>query len=77
MKKYKILRNIFIILALILSHMMCIDTAYNYASMLCAIQHRGFSAPASTAFFFAIPHGIGIIICLILTFVFNKKYHCK
>lgn len=73
MMKYKILRNIFIILALILSHIMCIDTAYNYASMLCAIQHRGFSAPASTAFLFSIPHAIGIIICIILALVFNKK----
>lgn len=73
MMKYKILRNIFIILALILSHIMCIDTAYNYASMLCAIQHRGFSAPASTAFLFSIPPAIGIIICIILALVFNKK----
>ena len=73
MMKYKILRNIFIILALILSHIMCIDTAYNYASMLCAIQHRGFSAPAGTAFLFSIPHAIAIMICIILALVFNKK----
>ncbi len=73
MKKYKILRNVFVILALILSHTMCAEVAFNYSSLLCAIAHKGFSAPADIAFLFAIPYGVGIILCVFLAFLFNKK----
>ena len=64
---------IFIILALILSHAMCIVVASNYTSMLCGIEHQGFSAPASTAFLYAIPFIIGIIICIVLAYVFYRR----
>ena len=74
MKRFKILRNIFILLALLLSHLACIDVSYNYATMLCGIEHMGFSAPADTAFIFTIPYVVGIIMCIILAFVFAKKY---
>ena len=73
MNKFRILRNIFTVITLILSHAMCIDVAFNYASILCAIQHKGFSAPADIAFLFAIPYAVGILICIILALVFNKK----
>lgn len=73
MRKFKILRNIFIALSFVLSHTMCANVAFNYASLLCAIEHKGFSAPANTAFIFAIPQAIGVIICLVLALVFNKK----
>lgn len=65
--------RIFIVLALILSHIMCIVVASNYASMLCGIEHQGFSAPASTAFLYAIPFAVGIIICIALTFVLKRR----
>ena len=73
MKKFKILRNIFTALALVLSHFTCIVVGFSYASLLCAIQHKGFSAPANTAFFLAIPYYIGIVICIILALFFNNK----
>ena len=73
MKKFKVLRNIFMILALVLSHWTCIMVAFNYASMPCMIEHGGFSAPADTAFLFAIPNYVGIAICVVLALVFNKK----
>ncbi len=73
MKKFKILRNVFATLAFVLSHAMCIDVALNYASMLCAIEHKGFSAPADTAFLFAIPYVVAILLCLGLAWVCNKK----
>lgn len=74
MKKFKILRNIFIALALILSHAMCVETSFNYARLICAIEHKGFSAPANIALLLGIPpYGIAIIICLVLVLVFNKK----
>lgn len=75
MKKYKILRNIFTVVALVLSHWTCIVVAFNYANMLCGIEHGGFSAPANTAFILAIPYYIAIVVCVILALVFNKKAH--
>ena len=75
MKKFKILRNIFTVIALVLSHWTCIVVASNYANMLCGIEHKGFSAPANTAFYVAVPYYIGILICVVLAFIFNKKSH--
>ncbi|MBQ9997498.1 MAG: hypothetical protein IJP19_00605 [Clostridia bacterium] len=73
MRKFKVLRNIFVVLTLVLSHLTCIVVAFNYAGMLCGIEHKGFSAPANTAFYLAIPYYALIIICAVLTYVFNKK----
>ena len=73
MRKLKILRNIFAVLALVLSHWTCIVVAFNYASMLCGIEHKGFSAPANTAFYLAIPYYIGIAISVVLALIFHKK----
>ena len=73
MKKFKILRNIFTVIALVLTHWTCIVVAFNYAGMLCGIEHKGFSAPANTAFYLAIPYYVGIVICAVLALVFNKK----
>lgn len=69
----KKLQYLFTILALVLSHIMCIVTAYNYSAMLCAIEHAGASAPASTALLTAIPYAAGILICGILAFIFRRK----
>lgn len=66
--------RIFIILALLLSHIMCIVVASNYTSMLCGIEHQGFSAPASTAFFYAVPFIIGIVICIAFAYILNRRF---
>ena len=50
-----------------------IVVAFNYAGMLCGIEHKGFSTPANTAFYLAIPYYAGIAICVVLALVFNKK----
>jgi len=73
MRKFKILRNIFTVLALILSHWTCIKLAFSYAGMLCGIEHKGFSAPADVVFYLAVPDYIGIAVCVILALLFNKK----
>ena len=77
MKKFRILRNVFVIIMLILSHLMCTQIAFNYATMLCGIEHKGFSAPANISFIIAVPYGIAIIICLVFVFVFNNKLCSK
>ena len=69
----KKLSNLFIVLAIALSNIMCIVVAYNYRDMLCGIKHAGYSAPANTAFLYAIPFVVGIIVCAILAIRFRKK----
>ena len=69
----KKLSRVFIILAFILSHIMCIVVAYNYSYMLCQIEHAGNSAPASISFLYVIPFAFLIGVCVILSLVFNKK----
>ena len=59
--------------ALLLSHAMCAFVAANYVNMTWEIQYGGYSAPASTACFLAIPYGIAIVACLALAFYFRRK----
>lgn len=73
----KKLRNLCVILALVLSHAMCAAVASIYRGMLCGIEHLGFSAPASVAFLYAIPFGMGILLCLILAYLFHRKIKSK
>ena len=69
----KNLSTLFTIIALLLSHVMCIVLAYNYRDALCAIDHAGFSAPASIVFILAVPFAIGIVVCALLAIKFRKK----
>jgi len=73
MKKYKYLSYIFMILAILLSNVMCATVAYNYCNMQWGIQYCGYSAPASAAFLLIIPYAVGIAICVILAWVFYKR----
>ena len=65
--------KLFIILAVILSNIMCAVVAYNFCDMQWGIKYAGYSAPANTAFLYAIPYGIGIIVCIIIAVVLKKK----
>ena len=69
----KKLSYLFAAIAVVLSDIMCIVVAYNYHSMLCAIEHAGFSAPADIAFLYAIPFVIAIAVCIVLVIKFGKK----
>ena len=63
----------FLAIAIILSDIMCVVVAYNYCDMIWGIKYAGYSAPAHTAFFLAIPFVIGIVICIALAVLFRKK----
>lgn len=63
----------FVLLAILLSNVMCAVVAYNYCKLTFGAQYAGYSAPASTAFLLAIPYLAGIVICIILAFVFHRK----
>ena len=73
MKKMKIISAIFWVISALLTNAMFANVAYNYSSMVCGIEYKGFSAPASAAFLVGIPYLIGIIICAVLAIVFQKK----
>ncbi|WP_033121632.1 hypothetical protein [Oscillibacter sp. ER4] len=60
-------------LAILLSDVMCAVVAFNYGKMLWGTKNAGYSAPASTAFLWAIPFLIGIIVCIIIALVAKKK----
>lgn len=69
----KKISNIFILLAIILSDVMCAVVAYSYATMEWGIKYAGYSAPAWVAFVYVIPYGIGIAVCVIIAAVLRKK----
>lgn len=73
MKKLKIISVIFWIFAVIASNVMCATIAFNYCHMICSIKYEGFSAPANTAFLFAIPYVISIIICICIAIILQKS----
>ena len=73
MKRCKLYSIGFIIIALIISHIMCIHVAYAYSNMLWGIEYAGYSAPANVAFFLIIPYMIGVIIALVIALVFRKR----
>lgn len=69
----KRLSYLFIAIAILLSDIMCAVVAFNYRDMLCGIAHSSYSAPASVAFFSAVPFVIGIIICSTVAYTLHKK----
>ena len=69
----KRLRNLFVVLALLLSHAMCATVAWIYRDIVCGMEHRGFSAPPDVAFWYAIPFAVAILLCLVLAYVFHRK----
>lgn len=52
---------------------MSATVAYNYCSLLWGGQYAGYSTLPETAFLYAIPFAIGIVICVILAIVFRRK----
>ena len=69
----KRISNIFIVLAIILSNVMCAVVAYGYSNLQWGAKYAGYSAPAWVAFYYAIPYGIGIAICVIVAIVLRKR----
>ena len=69
----KLLYRLCLLIALILSYIMCVVVAYNYCDMAWKIKVAGNSAPASIAYLYAIPFVIGIVLCVISALYFKKK----
>ena len=69
----KHLSNALFLCAILLSDVMCAHIAYLYRGMLCGIAHMGYSAPASVAFFYAIPYLVGIAACIVVGVILRRK----
>ena len=69
----KALSTVFLVLAVLLSDVMCAVVAYNYCDMVWGIEYAGYSAPASTAFFLAIPFAVAIAVCIVVALLLRKK----
>lgn len=69
----KRLSYLFLIIAIILSDVMCAVVGYSYRDMQCGIEHAGYSAPASVALYYAIPFLIVIIVCVVLWYVLGRN----
>lgn len=77
MNRFRILAVAFIAVAIILSDIMCANVAFEYCNMLWGIKYAGYSAPANVTFLLAIPYVIGILICIIFSYVFWRKSNRK
>ena len=69
----KKISNIFFALAIILSDVMCAVVAYIYSDLQWGGKYAGYSAPAWVAFYYVIPYGIGIAICIIVGIMLRRK----
>lgn len=70
MKKLSIL---FLVLAIILSDVMCAVVSGTYVDIVWGIKYAGYSAPVDVAFIIGIPYLVGVILLLILSYVFYRK----
>lgn len=70
----KLLYRFCLLIAIILSHIMCALVAYNYCNMEWEIKVGGTSVPVEMAYLYAIPFVIGIVLCLIGAFYFKKNH---
>lgn len=73
MRRYFKLSRLFLVLALLLSHAMCAVIASEYTALFYCGKYGLCSAPPSTAFLFAVPFLVGILICLGLAYAFRKR----
>lgn len=62
-----------LVLAVLLSDIMCAAVAFNYVDIVWGMKYAGYSAPPSTAFRLFIPFGIAIAICLLVAWIFGKS----
>ena len=69
----KKLSNVFLLLAALLSNVMCAVVAYNAGILYMGGKYGMYSAPVWVAFLYAIPFGIGIAVCVIVTVVLRRK----
>lgn len=73
MKNRPRLSQLFLALALLLSHTMCAVVAADYTELVYCGRYGFCSAPPSTAFLFVVPFLLGILVCLGLAYAFRRR----
>lgn len=73
MDLYQQLKRVCIAAAALLSDVMCAVVGYQYCALQWGGRYEGWSAPPSTALLYAIPFVVGIVLCIILAWMFHKK----
>ena len=73
MTKFKIVSQICIALAILLSDIMCAVVSYQYCTLQWGGRYEGWSAPPSVAFIYAVPFAAGIVVCIAISWLFHKK----
>ncbi len=71
MKTYRVLSRVFLVMAVILSDVMCAVVAYDYCFLKNGRQLN--SAPAWVAFLEAIPFAAGIVMCIGVAYILKRK----
>ncbi len=69
----KKLSNVFLILAVLLSNVMCAVVAYNAGILYMGGKYGMYSAPVWVEFLYAIPFCIGIAVCIIVAVMLRRK----
>ena len=69
----KKLSNVFAILAILLTNIMCVVVTNIFTSGYYAEKHFLTSAPWEVGFLFIIPFAIAIIACAIVSYIAKKK----
>lgn len=67
------LSKVFLMLAVLLSDVLCAVVAYNYCDMMWGIKYAGYSAPVWTTFVVAIPFVIVIVACIVIARHLKRK----
>lgn len=73
MNRFKIFSRTFGVLAILLSQILCAVVAYHYCRLQWAGRYAGWSAPAYTAIWYAVPFAAGIGLCVALSWLFHKR----
>lgn len=65
--------KMFVLLAVLITVVMCAIVGVNYGKMVWDIENAGYSAPAVVSFIWAIPFVIAIVACLVFSVFMRKK----
>lgn len=69
----KKISNWFLILAALLSNVMSAVVVYWYCNLQWGSRYAGYSASTYTAFFFAIPYLVGVVVCIAVAIGLKRK----
>lgn len=69
----KKISNVFWLLAVLLTNVMCAVVAYEFCNMQWLIKYAGYSAPADITFLYAIPYLFGSCVCVVVALSLRKR----